>query len=294
MSAANHHNDDPVMKIYLREIGQIPRLEPEEEARLARRVRRGHAPSRQRMIQANLRLVVRIATGYANYGLPLLDLIAEGNIGLMKAVDRFDPQRGRFSTYAAWWIRQGICRALMDKSRTIRLTANMLERLRKMETRTRALAQQLQREPTNAELAASLGVAEARVIEWKATALKPVSLDAPTDEDSELDLADRLSDPERPMSYEELEAGEMRRHLQRSLQCLEPRARDILAFRYGLLDDEALTLEEIGARYSLTRERIRQIEKRALGKLRELMHEFHPSAAVKRSWSLSAFSCCAS
>ena len=261
------------MNIYLREIGQVELLSPEEELELARRIREGDAEARDRMIRANLRLVVTIAKEYAKIGVPLLDLISEGNIGLMTAAEKFDPDKGtKFSTYAAWWIKQRIRRALRDQGKTIRLPAHLSDKLFRMRRAAADLVQELGREPSAEEVAVRIGVPEKTVREWMELMREPVSLDQPAgDGDGKATVGDRVAD----RAAEDIGAGMDNRQLleemEGHLKELPERERLILERRYGLNGREAESLEEIGARLGITRERVRQLQNAALERLHERM-----------------------
>ena len=261
------------MNIYLREIGQVELLSPEEEAELARRIRQGDAASRDRMIRANLRLVVTIAKEYTKIGVPLLDLISEGNIGLMTAAEKYNPDKGtKFSTYAAWWIKQRIRRALRDQGKTIRLPAHLSDKLFRMRRATADLVQELGREPSAEEVAVRIGVPEKTVRAWMELLREPVSLDQPAgDGDGKATVGDRVAD----QAAEDIGAGMDNRQLleemEGHLKELPERERFILERRYGLNGREAESLEEIGARLGITRERVRQLQNAALERLHERM-----------------------
>jgi RNA polymerase primary sigma factor len=264
---------DNAFGLYLREIGREKLLTPEEEIRLAGRIKRGDKAARERMITANLRLVVKLATDYANLGLPLLDLVSEGNIGLMKAVERFDPQKGgKLSTYAAWWIKQSIKRALANQGRTIRVPVHQIEKIAKVRRLIERLTAELGREPTDEELADEVGLSGPQVSALKSSGIQPTSLDAPIGkDDGETLFGDMLSDEaaEDPLEY--LEGKDARAMLGGVLKVLTARERDIIKLRYGLGGGRERTLEEIGTKLGITRERIRQIQMVALKKMRREM-----------------------
>lgn len=267
--------DDHGIRIYLREIGQTPLLTVKEEVELAKRIKKGDQKARQKMILANLRLVVKIARDYAQLGLPLLDLISEGNIGLMKAVDRFDPKKGgKLSTYAAWWIKQAIKRALANQSKTIRLPAHLVDKISRMRKVQQRIAQKTGREPTIEETAEALGVEPRTISTWMALSLKPTSLDAPLgDEDDSHEVGDIIGDERVKPASDEMNDEQMRVLVEQHLDQLEKREREILIYRYGLRGRKPETLELVGKRFKVTRERVRQIQNAALRKLRRMLEE---------------------
>ncbi len=258
---------DPV-RLYLRDIGKVDLLTAEQEVSLARRIERGDAEARRQLVEANLRLVVSIARRYAGRGMSLLDLIQDGNLGLIRAVEKFDYRRGfKFSTYATWWIRQAITRGLADKSRTIRMPVHMVETLNKLIRVQRQLLQELGREPTPEEIGAEMGLTADKVREVIKLGQEPVSLETPVGDDGESALGDFLEDdavPTPPAQVEDLVQSE---ELVAVLGLLTLRERRILELRYGLKDGKPLTLDEVGRRFGLTRERIRQIEAKTMAKL---------------------------
>jgi RNA polymerase primary sigma factor len=264
--------DDPGMRIYLREIGQVELLTPAEEVKLARRIKRGDEAARQQMIRANLRLVVKIAGDYARLGLPLLDLISEGNMGLMKAVVRFDPKKGgKLSTYAAWWIKQGIRRALANQGKTIRLPSHMVDKLFRMRRTHEALSHELGRVPTGAELAQRLEVPEKTVKYWLEVSQRPTSLDVPLGEDGRESLGDTISDAKAKSPFDDLNDQQLLEEMAFHVKSLNAREQIILEHRFGLHGVPAESLEEVGTRLGITRERVRQLQNQALATLREKM-----------------------
>ena len=272
MIAAMDERDDQGMRIYLREIGQVELLTPEEEVSLAKRIKKGDEAARHQMIRANLRLVVKIAGDYARLGLPLLDLISEGNMGLMKAVERFDPKKGgKLSTYAAWWIKQGIRRALANQGKTIRLPSHMVDKLFRMRRMQETLSHELGRAPTAGELAPRLGVPEKTVRYWLEVSQRPTSLDVPLGEDGRENLGDTISDSKAKSPFDDLNDQQLLEEMAVHLKTLNEREQVILKRRFGLEGVAAESLEEVGARLGITRERVRQLQNQALASLREKM-----------------------
>ena len=267
--------NDPV-RMYLKEIGRISLLSPDEEAELSLKVADGDEFARNRLAEANLRLVVSIAKRYVGRGLLFLDLIQEGNIGLMKAVEKFDYEKGfKFSTYATWWIRQAITRALADQARTIRVPVHMVETINKMARIQRQMTLELNREPSDEEIAKKMGISVDRVREVMKISQDPVSLETPIGEEDDSHLGDFIKD-ESSLSPEEYATNEiLKEEIKSVLSTLQPREQQVLELRFGLIDGTSYTLEEVGKRFNVTRERIRQIEAKALRKLR------HPSRAKK-------------
>ena len=264
--------DSKTIKIYLREIGQTDLITPQDEIRLAARIKKGDAAARDLMIRANLRLVVKIANDYARYGLPLLDLISEGNIGLMKAVERFDPKKGgKLSTYAAWWIKQGIKRALANQSKTIRLPAHLVDKIAKMRRVEHQLQEELGREPEPAEIAHVLGVTASTITHWQTSAMRPTSLDAPVAEDDGTNYSEIIGDDRVRMPFDEMNDRQLREEMEGLLHRLDKREQDILKYRFGLKGVKEETLEDVGKRFKVTRERVRQIQNAAIEKLRDMM-----------------------
>jgi RNA polymerase primary sigma factor len=262
------------IKIYLREIGQIPLLTPKDEIRLAARIKKGDKQARAQMIKANLRLVVKIAHDYSNFGLPLLDLISEGNIGLMKAVERFDPKKGgKLSTYAAWWIKQSIKRALANQAKTIRLPVHLVDKISKMKRAGHKLSEQLGREPTDQELADMLGLTRAKVAQLRTISIRPASLDAPIGDDDATEFSEIVGDEAALTPYELLRDKTLRQEVRDILEELDRREAEILTLRFGLDGSKPKTLEEVGKKFKVTRERVRQIQNIALTKLRRVMEK---------------------
>lgn len=267
--------DDPV-RMYLKEIGRIPLLTPEEEVELAKRIEQGDEEAKRRLAEANLRLVVSIAKKYVGRGMLFLDLIQEGNLGLIKAVEKFDYRKGyKFSTYATWWIRQAITRAIADQARTIRIPVHMVETINKLIRVSRQLLQELGREPAPEEIAKEMGISEDKVREIMKIAQEPVSLETPIGEEEDSHLGDFIEDHEAKAPAEEASYTLLREQLEEVLSTLTEREQKVIRLRFGLDDGRARTLEEVGQQFGVTRERIRQIEAKTLRKLR------HPSRSKK-------------
>ena len=260
---------DDAVKQYLKEIGTYPLLTADQELILAERVAHGDPRARQKLVEANLRLVVSIAKRYSNQGLPLLDMIQEGNIGLMRAAQKFDYKRGfRFSTYATWWIRQAISRAIAEHSRTIHIPVHVVELIYKMKRIARRMYQEQGLEALPDQLASEVGLPKERVVELLNMAEQPISLDAPVADDEQYHLADMLEDVSMMGPADQVSQQLLRDYIENAMAVLTPRERRIIEMRYGLQDDHYHTLDEISAEFKLTRERIRQIEVKALRKLR--------------------------
>jgi RNA polymerase primary sigma factor len=261
------------LQLYLQEIGKTALLTIEEEIMLAKKIRRGDRDARDRMIKANLRLVVKIAMDYKDFGLPLLDLISEGNIGLIKAVERFDPRKGgKLSTYAAWWIKQSIKRALANQSKTIRLPVHLVDKISKMRKTAMQLTERLGREPSDEELAAELQIPTAKVAHLKSVSVRPASLDAPIgDESDATTFGEVVGDDNAVSPYEGLRDKNLNSDLHAMVDSLDDREAEIIRLRFGLNGRDELTLEEVGKRFHVTRERIRQLEYIALSKMRKAM-----------------------
>ncbi|MFZ5590263.1 MAG: RNA polymerase sigma factor RpoD [Bacillota bacterium] len=267
--------DDPV-RMYLKEIGRVPLLTPEEEVELAKRMEQGDEEAKRRLAEANLRLVVSIAKRYVGRGMLFLDLIQEGNLGLIKAVEKFDYRKGyKFSTYATWWIRQAITRAIADQARTIRIPVHMVETINKLIRVSRQLLQELGREPLPEEIAKEMGISEEKVREIMKIAQEPVSLETPIGEEEDSHLGDFIEDADARAPAEEASYTLLREQLDEVLKTLTDREQKVLRLRFGLDDGRARTLEEVGQKFGVTRERIRQIEAKTLRKLR------HPSRSKK-------------
>ena len=273
--AAEYNLDDPV-RMYLKEIGQIKLLSAEEEVGLAKRVAEGDQYAKNKLTEANLRLVVSIAKKYSGRGLHILDLIQEGNTGLIRAVDKFDWTKGnKFSTYATWWIRQAITRAIADQARTIRVPVHMVEVINKATRCNRKLVQELGREPTVEEIAAELGLPVEKIIEANRTAADTLSLDTPVGDEEDTSIGSFVEDERTPGPADATSNALLAEALKEILDTLTEREADVLRMRFGMYDGRTHTLEEVGQRFNVTRERIRQIENKAIRKLR------HPSRAKK-------------
>lgn len=274
------YDGDTAIKLYLREIGQVKLLTPQEEIELAARIKKGDKKAREQMIKANLRLVVKIARDYEGIGLPLLDLISEGNIGLMKAVERFDPAKGgKLSTYGSWWIKQSIKRALANQSKTIRLPVHLVDKISKMRRTGMRLQEELGREPTDEELGEELGISASRVAQMRMAAIRPASLDAPIGDEDSNNFAEVVQDESADTPYEQLEEKTVTRMLQEMVKTLDPREATILRARFGLDGGPQQTLEEVGQKFGVTRERVRQIQNIALKKLRKMIEKMETTKA---------------
>ncbi|AHF90152.1 RpoD family RNA polymerase sigma factor [Opitutaceae bacterium TAV5] len=271
------------LQLYLQEIGKTPLLTPDEEVTLARRIRRGDKAARDHMISANLRLVVKIAMDYKDFGLPLLDLISEGNIGLVKAVERFDPRKGgKLSTYAAWWIKQSIKRALANQSKTIRLPVHLVDKIARMRRTAMALTEQLGREPTDEEIAMELQIPTSKVAHLKSVSVRPASLDAPVGEDGDSSTFGELVGDENAVSpFDSLKERSRNADLKAMVDSLDPREAEIIRYRFGLDGRDELTLEEVGQKFKVTRERVRQLQNLALSKMRKAISRHEAQRSVE-------------
>ena len=268
------YDGDTAIKLYLREIGQVKLLTPQEEIELAAKIKKGDKKAREQMIKANLRLVVKIARDYEGIGLPLLDLISEGNIGLMKAVERFDPKKGgKLSTYGSWWIKQSIKRALANQSKTIRLPVHLVDKISKMRRVGMKLQEELGREATDEELADEMDMTAARVRQMRQAAIRPASLDAPIGDDDSNNFSDVVEDENATSPYGNLEDKTVTDMLQDMVKHLDTREATILRYRFGLDGGTEKTLEEVGVKFGVTRERVRQIQNLALRKLRKMIEK---------------------
>ena len=267
--------EDPV-RMYLKEIGRIPLLSPEEEIELAKRMEEGDEEAKKKLSEANLRLTVSIAKRYSGRGMQFLDLIQEGNLGLIKAVEKFDYRKGyKFSTYATWWIRQSITRAIADQARTIRIPVHMVETMNRVNRTSRRLLQEYGREPTPEEIAEAMNLPVERVLEISKISQEPVSLETPIGEEEDSHLGDFIQDEHIPVPADEAAHTLLREQLEKVMDTLSEREQKVLALRFGLEDGKPHTLEEVGREFQVTRERIRQIEAKALRKLR------HPTRSRK-------------
>lgn len=263
---------DNSLRLYLREISKTDLLTPEQEVKLAARIKRGDKKARSHMIRANLRLVVKIAQDYSGYGLPLADLISEGNIGLMKAVERFDPNKGgKLSTYGSWWIKQSIKRALANQSKTIRLPVHMVDKIARMRRISAMLAEALGRDPTQEELAEELGIPRKKLALLERAAKRPTSLNAPVHEDDSSEFSDIIGDEHAVDPFEALDNKSMHNELDDLLDVLDQREHRIIDARFGLDGKKPMTLEEVGVEFGVTRERIRQLQNIALQKMRKAL-----------------------
>jgi RNA polymerase primary sigma factor len=268
----NAENNDTAMKAYLRQIGRTPLLAPQEEAELARKIRNGDCEARDLMIRSNLRLVVTVARDYIDYGMPLLDLISEGNIGLMKAVERFDVTKGaKLSTYAVWWIRQSIKRALSNQSKLVRLPVHLGEKMSKMRRVASQMSEQLGRDPTDDELGAEIGLSTEKIAELRGIGIRPTSLDAPISDDGLTEFGESVADEEAQTPFELLRDKDLRSKVDGLLEELNGREKKIIAERFGFGGRQRKTLQEVGETLGISRERIRQLENAALAKLRRAL-----------------------
>jgi RNA polymerase primary sigma factor len=266
---------------YLREIGQIPLLTPEQEIELAVKIKSGDATARERMILSNLRLVVTIAHDYVDFGLSLLDLISEGNIGLTKAVERFDPSKGaKLSTYAAWWIKQSIKRALANQSKTIRLPVHLVDKIAKVRRVSLQMSDELGREPTDEELSDEIGIASGKVAKLKSLGIRPVSLDAVVGDGDSAEFSEMIGDEDAETPFESLRDKNLLRQMDGLLDVLDQREKRIISQRFGLSGGKPKTLEDIGKNFGVTRERIRQLQNIALAKLRRALNKKEDPAGL--------------
>jgi len=268
--SSSRYDADSSLRLYMREISETPLLTSKEEIELAALIRKGDQDARTRMIKANLRLVVKIAQDYSNYGLPLMDLISEGNIGLMKAVERFDPAKGgKLSTYGSWWIKQSIKRALANQSKTIRLPVHMVDKIAKLRRVMTLLTESYGREPTDEELCGETGMAPKKLSLLKRAAQRPTSLDSPVGDEERSSFAEIIGDEHAENPFEVLSDKNMVNQIDSLLEVLDERESKIIKARYGLSGKNAMTLEEVGREFKVTRERIRQLQNIALDKMRK-------------------------
>ncbi len=266
------NESDTGLKRYLQEIGRIPLLTPHQEIELAGKIKKGDAEARERMINSNLRLVITIAHDYANLGLPLLDLISEGNIGLTKAVERFDPAKGaKLSTYAAWWIKQSIKRALANQAKTIRLPVHLVDKVAKVHRVSLQMSDELGREPTDEELGEELGIAREKVARLKSAGIRPASFDAPVADDDSTEFGEMIGDENAQTPFESLRDRNLLNEIGGLLEILSEREKKIIAERFGLTGGKPKTLEDVAKNFGITRERIRQLQNIALAKLRRAL-----------------------
>lgn len=267
------NDSDSSIRVYMREIVKTDLLTPEQEVELAGRIRDGDESAREHMIKANLRLVVKIARDYSNYGVPMADLISEGNIGLMKAVEKFDPEKGgKLSTYASWWIKQSIKRALANQSKTIRLPVHLVDKLAKVRRITAMLTEELGREPSDDELVEELGIPRKKLALLKRASMRPASLDAPIGDEDSSSYSDIIGDERAVDPFEALENKNDHCELEELLPLLDERESEIIDSRFGLSGKKAMTLEEISRNFGVSRERIRQLQNIALGKMRRALN----------------------
>jgi RNA polymerase primary sigma factor len=265
-------DSDSAFQLYLRQISQYALITPQQEIKLAAKIKRGDQKAKAEMIRANLRLVVKIARDYANLGLPLLDLISEGNIGLMKAVERFDPKKGgKLSTYASWWIKQSIKRALANQGKTIRLPVHLVDKIAKVRRVAGQMTEELGREPTDDELAEEIGMLASKITALKSAAIRPTSLDQPIGDEDSTEYGEIVGDEAAEDPFETLRDKDLREEVGELLDVLDDRERRILNQRFGLDGQKPKTLEEVGEKFGVTRERIRQLQNIALSKLRKAL-----------------------
>ena len=265
-------SEKSTIKLYLQEIGKTPLLKPSEEVELAALIQQGDHKARERMIKANLRLVVKIAHDYSNFGLPLLDLISEGNIGLVKAVERFDPSKGgKLSTYAAWWIKQSIKRALANQSKTIRLPVHLVDKIARMRRVAMELEEALGRQPTDEEIAYEMEMSVNKVAHLKSVSVRPASLDAPVGDDDGTEFGDLIGDENSINPFDSLQNKSVVNDLTDLIEELDPRESEIIRLRFGLGGEKPMTLEEVGEKFDITRERVRQLQNMALTRMRKAL-----------------------
>jgi RNA polymerase primary sigma factor len=277
----NTENNDDAIKAYLREIGRTPLLTPQQEIELARKIQNSDRKARELMISSNLRLVVTIARDYVNYGLPLPDFISEGNIGLMKAVERFDlSKRAKLSTYAAWWIRQCIKRAISNQSKIVRLPVHFGDKMSKLRRVALRMSEELGREPTDDELSAEIGIASEKVSDLRSAGIRPASLDAPISNDDLTEFGESVADEEARTPFELLREKDLHNKVDGLLDELDAREKKIISQRFGFGGGERKTLQQIGSKLGVSRERIRQLENAALVKLRHALNQREAPAGL--------------
>lgn len=270
------------IRLYLQDIGQIPLITPQKEIELAAKIKKGDKEARDLMIKSNLRLVVKIAHDYANFGLPLIDLISEGNIGLIKAVERFDPAKGgKLSTYAAWWIKQSIKRALANQSKTIRLPVHLVDKISKMRKVAMQLQEELGREPTDDEVAEAVQIPVNKVAHLKSVSVRPTSLDAPVGEDDSTHFGDLVGDENAATPFETLRDKTLQADIHSMIARLDKREAEIIRLRFGLDGNTPKTLEEVGEIFGITRERVRQLQNMALSQMRKNMFKMEKQRTVE-------------
>ena len=271
-----HPNERDAMFTYMQSISKTPLLTLDEEIDLANKIKKGDQKAREKMIASNLRLVVKIARDYMNFGLPLMDLVSEGNIGLVKAVERFDPYKGgKLSTYASWWIKQSIKRALANHSKTIRVPVHLVDRISKMRKTIIALGDKLGREPCDEEIGYAMGVPTNKIAHLKSISVQPKSLDAPVNDESDTSFGDLVGDDNQTSPFEDLDAKMQSMDILSVVNQLEPREAEIIKLRFGLGGEKAMTLEEVGEKFQVTRERIRQLQNDSIRKMRNLLTEIN-------------------
>jgi len=281
----SYEDSDAGFQHYLRQIAQYPLLTPAEEVTLAAKISKGDKNAKEQMIRANLRLVVKIARDYANLGLPLMDLISEGNIGLVKAVERFDPSKGgKLSTYGAWWIKQSIKRALANQGKTIRLPVHLVDKIAKIRRVGTSLSDELGREATDEEIAEEIGMKASKVSRLKQAAIRPASLDAPVGDEDSTEFGELVGDEAAVDPFENLSEKNLQLELGDLIDQLDEREKKIISARFGLDGDEPITLEEVGEKFGVTRERIRQLQNIALSKMRRALAKREKRSSSEPGW----------
>jgi RNA polymerase primary sigma factor len=274
--ALMHPSERDAMFTYMQSISKTPLLTIEEEVELANKIKEGNQKAREKMIASNLRLVVKIARDYMNFGLPLMDLVSEGNIGLVKAVERFDPYKGgKLSTYASWWIKQSIKRALANHSKTIRVPVHLVDRISKMRRTIKELTERLGREPCDEEIGYAMEIPTNKIAHLKSISVQPRSLDAPVNDESDTSFGDLVGDEKQASPFEDLDTKMQNMDIQSVVNQLDPREAEIIKLRFGLDGSKAMTLEEVGEKFQVTRERIRQLQNDSIRKMRNLLTEIN-------------------